>query len=203
MLCRVALVRTDVSEELSASFIGVKRIGELGTTLAVTSTTTWYFFAAGRLLVTASVGPSSPSPLTPIKEVRSSSETSVLTRVTRRNIPKDTIWPQWNFQKLYINHFNTFLSSDTTASLKNHKSSSTVAESKVSKPLTSKSSCDHDPHQNLQTSRPIPVRFMLIRIIISGSIIQSFTPQKKPSSQQKPKGLITSQPHNPFNYCSH
>jgi hypothetical protein len=37
MLCRVALVRTDVSEELSASSIRVTRIGELGTTLAVTS----------------------------------------------------------------------------------------------------------------------------------------------------------------------
>jgi hypothetical protein len=37
MLRRVALVITDVSEELSASFIGVTRIGELGTTLAVTS----------------------------------------------------------------------------------------------------------------------------------------------------------------------
>jgi hypothetical protein len=37
MLCRVALVKTDVSEELSASFIRVTRIGELGTTLAVTS----------------------------------------------------------------------------------------------------------------------------------------------------------------------
>jgi hypothetical protein len=37
MLRRVALVRTNVSEELSASFIGVTRIGELGTTLAVTS----------------------------------------------------------------------------------------------------------------------------------------------------------------------
>jgi hypothetical protein len=34
---RVALVKTDVSEELSASFIRVTRIGELGTTLAVTS----------------------------------------------------------------------------------------------------------------------------------------------------------------------
>jgi hypothetical protein len=31
------LVRTDVSEELSASFIRVTRMGELGTTLAVTS----------------------------------------------------------------------------------------------------------------------------------------------------------------------
>jgi hypothetical protein len=37
MLRRVPLVRTYVSEELSASFIRVTRIGELGTTLAVTS----------------------------------------------------------------------------------------------------------------------------------------------------------------------
>jgi hypothetical protein len=37
MLHCVALVRTDVSEELGASFIRVTRIGELGTTLAVTS----------------------------------------------------------------------------------------------------------------------------------------------------------------------
>jgi hypothetical protein len=48
---RVALVRTDVSEELSASFIRMKRIVELGTTLAVTSNrgtlrrNAWYFFA--------------------------------------------------------------------------------------------------------------------------------------------------------------
>jgi hypothetical protein len=33
----VALARTDVSEELSASIIRVTRIGELRTTLAVTS----------------------------------------------------------------------------------------------------------------------------------------------------------------------
>jgi demethoxyubiquinone hydroxylase (CLK1/Coq7/Cat5 family) len=37
MLRRVALVRTDVSEELSASIIRVTQIGELGTTLVVTS----------------------------------------------------------------------------------------------------------------------------------------------------------------------
>jgi hypothetical protein len=37
MLGRVALVRTDVSEELAPPFIRVTRIGELGTTLAVTS----------------------------------------------------------------------------------------------------------------------------------------------------------------------
>jgi hypothetical protein len=37
MFRRVALVGTDVSEELSASFMRVTRIGELGTTLVVTS----------------------------------------------------------------------------------------------------------------------------------------------------------------------
>jgi hypothetical protein len=37
MLRRVALVRTDVSDELISSFIRVTRIGELGRTLAVTS----------------------------------------------------------------------------------------------------------------------------------------------------------------------
>jgi hypothetical protein len=36
ILHRVALVRTDVSEELRASFIRVTRLGELGTSLAVT-----------------------------------------------------------------------------------------------------------------------------------------------------------------------
>jgi hypothetical protein len=37
MVHRVALVRADVSEELSPSFFRVTRIGELGKTLAVTS----------------------------------------------------------------------------------------------------------------------------------------------------------------------
>jgi hypothetical protein len=37
MLRRLALERTDVSEELSASFIRVIRIGELAITLAVTT----------------------------------------------------------------------------------------------------------------------------------------------------------------------
>jgi hypothetical protein len=37
MLRHVALVRTDVSEELSTSIIRVTRIGQLGTMLAVTS----------------------------------------------------------------------------------------------------------------------------------------------------------------------
>jgi hypothetical protein len=70
MLRRVALVRTDVSEELSASFIRETRIGELGRTLAVTS--------VRRLLVTASVVPSSPNLVTLREETLSSSETRFL-----------------------------------------------------------------------------------------------------------------------------
>jgi hypothetical protein len=37
MLCLVALIKTDTSEECSASNIRMTRISELGTTLAVTS----------------------------------------------------------------------------------------------------------------------------------------------------------------------
>jgi hypothetical protein len=62
MLRRVALVRTDVSEELGASFIRVTKIGELGTTQAATGNR---------------------------RTLRRN--TKVLTRAIRRNNPEDTI----------------------------------------------------------------------------------------------------------------
>jgi hypothetical protein len=61
MLRRVVLVRTEVSEELSASFIRVTRIGEQATTLVVTRN-------RRMLLVKVSVVPSSPIRVTLMKE---------------------------------------------------------------------------------------------------------------------------------------
>jgi hypothetical protein len=78
----VALLRTDVSEERSASFIRVTRIGELGP-LGLSS----ILRSVRRLLVTASVVPSSPILVALMTEALSSSETSVLTRAIQRNIP--------------------------------------------------------------------------------------------------------------------
>jgi hypothetical protein len=83
MLRRVALVRTDVYEEPSASINRVTKIGELGT-LAV------FLRRVRRFLVTANV-PRSQIHVTLMKEALGSPETTVLTRTTRRNIPESFI----------------------------------------------------------------------------------------------------------------
>jgi hypothetical protein len=109
LLRHVALVRTDVSEEPNSFIIRVTIIGELGTTLAVTSN--WrtlrrrrlsslrsghlgFLRIVRRLLVTADVVPSLPILVTLMMEALGFSWTSVLSRAIRRNIPKDGILQQ-------------------------------------------------------------------------------------------------------------
>jgi hypothetical protein len=79
MLCRVAPVRTDVSEECSSSIIRNHQKCIV------------FLRSVRRLLDTANVVPSSPIRITLITEALGSSETWVLRRATRRSIPEDGI----------------------------------------------------------------------------------------------------------------
>jgi hypothetical protein len=78
VLCCVAIVRTDVSDELNASIHGDKN--RCSRNVAVTSNQRSYGYV-----------PSSPILVTLMMEALRFSEMSVLTRTTRRNIPEDAI----------------------------------------------------------------------------------------------------------------
>jgi hypothetical protein len=93
MLLRVVFCKINVWEECSASTIRVTRIGEQETTLAAISNR-HILFPTGvhRLLVIANVVLSSPILFILIIEALLSSEMSVATRFTRRNIPEYVIF---------------------------------------------------------------------------------------------------------------
>jgi hypothetical protein len=77
-----------------ASIIKVTRIGALGTTI-----TEMFIRSVLLLLVTANIVPRSPILVTLMLEAISFSETSVITRATRRHIPQNSI-----LQRLFLSN---------------------------------------------------------------------------------------------------
>jgi hypothetical protein len=110
MVCRVDLVRTDVSQEHSTSIIRVTRIDELGRMLALTSNRARYeeilsdkwrvLCSVRRLLVTSNILSSSTIPVALMMEMLVSSETSDLPRATRLNIPEGDILHSYRRENL-------------------------------------------------------------------------------------------------------
>jgi hypothetical protein len=121
LLRRVALVRTDVSDEPGASFI---RVAKYQVELV-------FLRSVRRLLVAASVVNSSPIFATLMKEAPGSSETSVLTRATLSNNPEDTILHSHRRENLKSYKQTTCLSTatyvrhDAYLRLHSHEESST------------------------------------------------------------------------------
>jgi hypothetical protein len=89
MLRHVALVRTDISEERIAYIFGVTKVGELETTLAVTSNRS-----------------------TLRRSTEHSSETSFFTKTSRHHIPEDGIFHSHRREKLK-SYIETGLVSET------------------------------------------------------------------------------------------
>jgi sulfur relay (sulfurtransferase) DsrC/TusE family protein len=85
MLRRLALVRTDVWEELNAIIIRMTR------KLIFFLSHFEFLRSVRRFIITADVVPSSSILVTRMMESQSSSETSAFTRTTRSNIPDDGI----------------------------------------------------------------------------------------------------------------
>jgi hypothetical protein len=95
ILCHVALVRTDISEEHITSIISVTRIGELGPLAATSNRSvlqrnalTCDSISSQRALVASYC---SSFLVTLMMEMICSSKTFVLTRATQHNIPEDDI----------------------------------------------------------------------------------------------------------------